>query len=270
MTEPRYEPTLSAEYAELVRQWHERSYASSRRDTDQRIDYLGRTLVVPPDVMPITPMSHLLGEAVLAETNAGDRVLDMGTGSGVNAVLAAGQAAHVLAVDINPHALEAARANAERNGVADRVEVRYSDVFSEVDGEFDLIVFDPPFRWFAPRNQREAATTDENYRAMTEFFRAARQYLTPTGQMLIFFGTSGDLGYLTGLAEEAGFAREVVATDSLERDGWTVDYFTFRMTPRPRRFVPRADFAAGSRDAPSIDLDAFRADQDAAVDQELP
>jgi release factor glutamine methyltransferase len=50
--------------------------------------------------------------------------------------------------------------------------------------------------------------------------------------MLIFFGTSGDLGYLTQLADDAGFAKEVVATDSLQRDGWTVEYFAFRMTPR--------------------------------------
>jgi release factor glutamine methyltransferase len=182
--------------------------------------------------MPITPMSHLLGEAVLAEVSDGDRVLDMGTGSGVNAVLAAGRARQVLAVDINPQAIEATRRNAERNGVADRVEVRHSDVFGNVDGAFDLIVFDPPFRWFTPRDQFEVAMTDENYRAMTEFFRDARQYLTPTGKMLIFFGTSGDLGYLTQLADDAGFAKEVVATDSLQRDGWTVEYFAFRMTPR--------------------------------------
>jgi prevent-host-death family protein len=36
-----------------------------------------------------------------------------------------------------------------------------------------------------------------------------------------------------------------------------------------RRFVPRAEFAAMSRNAPEMSLDAFRADQDAAADQEL-
>jgi release factor glutamine methyltransferase len=80
----------------------------------------------------------------------------------------------VVAVDINPHALAAAQDNAARNGVADRIEVSHSDVYSNVDGAFDLIIFDPPFRWFAPRDLLEAATTDENYRAMTRFFRQAR------------------------------------------------------------------------------------------------
>jgi prevent-host-death family protein len=37
---------------------------------------------------------------------------------------------------------------------------------------------------------------------------------------------------------------------------------------RRRRFVPRAEFAAMSRTAPPIDLEAFRADQEAAVDHE--
>ncbi len=36
-----------------------------------------------------------------------------------------------------------------------------------------------------------------------------------------------------------------------------------------RRFVPRGEFAAMSRSAPDISLDAFRADQDATADQEL-
>lgn len=38
---------------------------------------------------------------------------------------------------------------------------------------------------------------------------------------------------------------------------------------RRRRFVTREEFAAMSRNAPSIDLEAFRADQDAAIDQEM-
>jgi len=54
--------------------------------------------------------------------NEGERVLDMGTGSGVNAILAATKGAQVLAVDINPRAVEAARANAQGNGVAHKVE----------------------------------------------------------------------------------------------------------------------------------------------------
>ena len=230
-----YTPTISEGTAERLRRWHESAYESAKADVatgdSQTFSYLGRTLVVPPDVMPITPVSHLLGEAVLAEVRAGDRVLDMGTGSGVNAILAASKAASVVAVDVNPSAVEAARSNAERNGVADRIDVRHSDVFSNVEGEFDLIVFDPPFRWFAPRDLLELASTDENYQAMTAFFRNARRHLTPGGRMLIFFGTSGDIGYLRQLLDQEGFTAEIVATQDLIKDDWRVDYYTFRVTP---------------------------------------
>lgn len=92
-----------------------------------------------------------------------------------------------------------------------------------------MIVFDPPFRWFTPRDVLEAATTDENYGAMTRFFRQARRYLTDSGRMLIFFGTSGDLAYLLRLIDNGGFLHEVAAQRSLIEDGWQIDYFTFRL-----------------------------------------
>jgi release factor glutamine methyltransferase len=227
-----YVPVISADHAARIRRWHDQAYGEGRasRGSTQAFNYLGASIVVPAEVMPITPMSHLLGEAVLAEVRPGDRVLDMGTGSGVNAVLAASKGASVLAVDINPRAIETATANAHANGVADRMEVRHSDVFSDVAETFDLIVFDPPFRWFRPRDLLEAAMTDEGYQAMTRFVRQARSHLSPDGRMLIFFGTSGDLGYVQKLLAEERFAAEVVASDKLTKDGWTADYFTFRVT----------------------------------------
>jgi release factor glutamine methyltransferase len=225
-----HEPMLSPDEIDRIHRWHERADAGARAATVRTFTYLGRTLIVPPEVMPIAGTSALLGEAVLAEVREDDRVLDMGTGSGVNAILAASKSTDVVAVDINPHALDAARENAASNGVADRVAVRHSDVFSHVEGRFDLIIFDPPFRWFAPRDLFEAAMTDENYRAMTTFFSAAHRYLTPGGRMLIFFGTSGDLRYLNRLATEAGFVSEVVAHQELVKDGWQVEYYTFRMS----------------------------------------
>jgi release factor glutamine methyltransferase len=86
-----YRPLTSQERAERIWRWHTSAYRelSAGTDGDQTLCYLGRTLVAPSQVMPIVPMSHLLGEAVLSEVTEADRVLDMGTGSGVNAVLAA-------------------------------------------------------------------------------------------------------------------------------------------------------------------------------------
>lgn len=75
----------------------------------------------------------------------------------------------VIGVDVNPLAVAAAAANSERNGVADRVRFSQSDLFEGVDGKFDLIVFDPPFRWFRPRDLLERVFADENYETLTRF-----------------------------------------------------------------------------------------------------
>jgi release factor glutamine methyltransferase len=230
---PPFTTSLSAAEVERIRKWHERAYLEARGAAagPRTFDYLGLKLVVPPGVMPITGVSHLLGEAVVQEVRAGERVLDLGTGCGVNGLLAARAGAQVVAVDINRTALRAARANARRNRLGSAVEFRFSDVFSQVRERFDLIIFDPPFRWFRPRDLLEAASTDENYAAMTRFFRGARAHLTPQGRALIFFGTSGDLGHLRRLAEEEGFREEVVARGEVARDGQRVDYLSLRLTP---------------------------------------
>ncbi|MGC8901931.1 MAG: 50S ribosomal protein L11 methyltransferase [Fervidobacterium sp.] len=66
-------------------------------------------------------------------------VLDLGCGSGILAILAKKLGANrVLGVDNDPLAVEVAQENAIRNGVD--IEVRWSDLFSNVDGKFDIIV----------------------------------------------------------------------------------------------------------------------------------
>lgn len=224
-----YRPEMSPDEQRRLRAWHEAAYESIRDSGAGTVEYLGRTFVVPPRVFPPAPMSSLLGQAVLDEVRAADRVLDMGTGSGVNAILAASRSTDVLGVDINPHAVEAAVANAERNGVADRVTFRESDVFATVDGRFDLIIFDPPFRWFAPRDQLEASIADENYAALTRVLRQAGEHLAPGGRILMLFGTSGDLDYLYRTAEANGFTREELGSRELTRDDQTIRYVAFRL-----------------------------------------
>jgi release factor glutamine methyltransferase len=223
---------MSAERARRIRAWQDEVFVNeSARTEETTVDYLGLTLRIPPEVQPITGMSDLLGRAVIEEADDGDRVLDVGTGSGVNAILAAAKAREVVAVDVNPHAIDAARTNAALNGVADRIVVVESDLFEGVEGRFDLVIFDPPFRWFAPRDLREANTTDEDYRALTAFFREIGDRLSDRGRILLFFGTSGDSEYLNTVIAAARLDVETVATRRLEKDGLDVEYFTYRLTP---------------------------------------
>ena len=105
-----YRPMMSDGYAETLRRWHDTAYNEMRQRGDVTFSYLGKEFVVPADVFAPTPMSDLLGSAVLGEVRKDDQVLDMGTGCGVNAILAASKSGDVIGVDINPHAVASAKA----------------------------------------------------------------------------------------------------------------------------------------------------------------
>lgn len=222
-----FKPTVSDARAETLREWQNNVHQELKQAPLQEVEFLGRRFIIPPTVHPINPMSDLLGNAVLQQVSEDDRVLDMGTGCGVNAILAASKSTQITAVDINPAAVEVAKQNAQANGATDRIHFQVSDVFSAVDGEFDLIIFDPPFRWFKPRDEYEISTTDEGYKTLATFFAEAAAHLTASGRMLISFGSSGDIEYLYKLMREHQFKFDVVAHRDLQRAGMTVDYFTF-------------------------------------------
>lgn len=74
------------------------------------------------------------------------RAVDIGCGAGVGALVIA-RARHdaqVLAVDINPRALRMTAVNAELAGLGN-VTAYHSDVLASVEGDFDLIVANPPY-----------------------------------------------------------------------------------------------------------------------------
>ena len=108
-------------------------------------DFYGRSFQVTRDVLDPRPDTETLVAAALGEPFA--RVLDLGTGSGaiLISLLAEAPQARGLGVDISPAALQIARANAERLGVALRAQFALSDWFSAVTGRFDLIVANPPY-----------------------------------------------------------------------------------------------------------------------------
>ena len=74
------------------------------------------------------------------------RAVDIGCGAGPGAILVARArpAAEVLMVDINNQALRLARINAALAG-ADNAHARHSDLLATVEGDFDLILSNPPY-----------------------------------------------------------------------------------------------------------------------------
>ena len=122
----------------------------------------------------------------------GERVLEIGAGTGLAAVLAARAGAHVIATDIRPEAVQCTRDNAARNAVAERVEVRLGDGFAPVAGlRFDLICTSPPQMPTPPERERddaEAAADNGGFDGWTLLERVIREapaHLEPGGRLVL-------------------------------------------------------------------------------------
>ncbi len=101
--------------------------------------------MVNSDVLDPRPDTETLVAAALEQPF--DNVLDLGTGSGaiIISLLAERPKAMGVATDISARALDVARRNAGRIGVADRVQFKESDWFDNINGRYDLIVSNPPY-----------------------------------------------------------------------------------------------------------------------------
>jgi release factor glutamine methyltransferase len=113
-------------------------------------EFFGLTFHVTPDVLIPRPETEHLVEVALSrvDCNAPLRIADVGTGSGAIAVALACalQNAELVASDISPAALKVAQGNAERHGVARRIEFLQSDLLTAAaPRSFNLIASNPPY-----------------------------------------------------------------------------------------------------------------------------
>jgi release factor glutamine methyltransferase len=126
--------------------------------------------------------SYLLQKQVKKFVKQGMKVLDMGTGSGIQAITAKEQGAEVLAVDINKECLK-----------IPNVKTLHSDLFQNVKGSFDLIIFNPPY---LPEDEREPedsklATTGgkKGNEIIIKFLKQVKNHLKENGKILLLFSS---------------------------------------------------------------------------------
>ncbi len=190
-----------------------RALLASRIRTRQPLAYLlgeawfaGRRYIVDPRV--IVPRS-LIGEFLpeqggspLADPDI-TSILDLCTGSGAIAIAAARAfpGARVDAVDISEDALKIAARNVRLHGVADRVRIIASDLFSNLEGRrYDLIVSNPPYVSEAemanlPREYRQEpalalAGGVDGLDLILPLLREAPRHLTDDGRLVLEVGAS--------------------------------------------------------------------------------
>lgn len=141
LTQSQFDPIRVSERLWIVPSWHETP------------DPAAVNLILDPGMAFGTgshPTTRLCLEWLERHVTAGVSLLDYGCGSGILAIAAARLgAARVAGVDIDPLAVDAARANAERNGVT----ALFADSAQPVTGEYDLVVaniLSNPLRVLAP------------------------------------------------------------------------------------------------------------------------
>lgn len=190
-------------------------------------EFMGLWFAVDERVLIPRPETEVLVEAVL-ESLAGRPdpvVVDVGTGSGCVAVSLAVflPRATVYATDVSPGAVEVARANAARHGVAHRVVVLVGDLLEplprELAGRIDAVVSNPPYipasRWHTlPAQVRDheppaalvagPAGTEVHARLIA----ACPAWLAPGGVLALEVG-SDQAGQVADLAAGSGWCESV-------------------------------------------------------------
>ena len=126
--------------------------------------------------------SYLLQKQVKIYAKKGMKVLDMGTGSGIQAITAKEQGADVLAVDINKECLNILK-----------LKTLQSNLFEKVKDSFDLIIFNPPY---LPEDEREPedsklATTGgkKGNEIIIKFLKQVKNHLNEDGKILLLFSS---------------------------------------------------------------------------------
>lgn len=220
-------PAAGRRFGELVRRRLRRepvAYILGRKGF-RRIELeVDRRVLIP------RPETELLVELALELKPA--RVLDVGTGSGAIALAVADELPQcaVTATDTSAGALEVARANAERLGLADRVRFFEGTLppLDDHDGGFDLVLANLPYvaerdwsslqpevtRW-EPREALLAGPDGlDAYRAFVpEGGRLSFRYPKPTSTTLAVEVGEGQVAAVAGLMREAGFGEVKVRRD---------------------------------------------------------
>lgn len=111
-------------------------------------EFMGLDFSLNESTLIPRPDTECLVERVMEyiKLNSAKTVLDIGTGSGAIAVsLAALADVFCVGCDISKNALKMAAYNGEKNGVKAKTKFVQSDVFENIEGEFDIIVSNPPY-----------------------------------------------------------------------------------------------------------------------------
>jgi release factor glutamine methyltransferase len=168
----------------------------------------------PAQVYSPAEDTFLLLRVAQGEIHPTDRVLEVGTGSGVIAAALGNLVALVVATDINPHAT----AQAHIQGI----DVVRADLCNGLKGKFDLVIFNPPYLPTQPHERigdwlEYALDGGLSGRDVIERFAAdGRDVLAPAGRILLLISSLTGLQEVSGLFFSQGYFVSVVNEQRVE------------------------------------------------------
>ena len=151
-------------------------------------------------------------ELVRQPAPAGARIVDIGTGAGVGAIIAADRCpgAELIATDINPQALRLARLNARAAGAA--LECIETEALDGIAGSFDLALLNPPYMVDEKGRAYRDGGGMHGGQLSLDLAEAVLPRLNPGGRLILYTGSAIAAGEdvlgqkLAALARDAGCA----------------------------------------------------------------
>ncbi len=178
------------------------------------MDFFGLDIDLLSDVYVPREDTYLLLNVLEDKISDDYKVLDIGTGTGLIALFAAEMCQEVVGVDINDKAVNLAKHNASKNKI-ENVRFIQSNLFEEVEGRFDLVVFNPPYlpgngydekipgseQWFGG---------EDGISVIRDFSKEVENHLSESGTILLLISSVTGLRDTKDLFVDGGFEVEVV------------------------------------------------------------
>ena len=187
-------------------------------------EFYGRDFVITPDVLDPRPDTETVVDLALdvvrshGLTDRAITIADIGTGSGIliATLLAELPKARGIATDISARALEVARQNARRLGVADRINFSATRGLGVVEGPLDLVVSNPPYIVSGEIPALEAAVRDFDPRIALDGGIDGLQIYREIAQNIV------NLQHSPRLVLEVGAGQAADVETIFSADGWVL------------------------------------------------
>jgi release factor glutamine methyltransferase len=158
----------------------------------------------------------------------GKRVLELGAGSGLISIFAAKKGALVTASDISNIVINCLHKNSTNNNVI--IDIVKSDVFDQIpDIKFDLVIINPPYYPYNPKNENEYAWfCGEDFLYFRKLFCQLKKIKNPVSEIIMILSEDCSINQIKDIANENGIELKLNSTVK----NWYEENYIFTITFR--------------------------------------